>query len=182
MILERWTNPELSRRTCTCEYGLPSCRGKLAGVAKRPRERTQNPQRYDSQLLHRCMAAAPSPALMLMRVCTRQGGWHVWTVTAGWSCGPHSCQTAWSRAPWSWHMGMKWRWGATTASCTCWPWSTGAWFGVITRCAHCCTPLCTMRLRTSTCTHAHTRTARQLTGLQSGVAAVEHLRHRKCRP
>jgi hypothetical protein len=23
---ERWTNPKLSRRTCTCEYGLESCR------------------------------------------------------------------------------------------------------------------------------------------------------------
>jgi hypothetical protein len=25
LVLERWTNPKLSRRTCTCEYGLPSC-------------------------------------------------------------------------------------------------------------------------------------------------------------
>ena len=31
--LERWTNPNLSRRTCTCEYGLQSCRGKSVGVA-----------------------------------------------------------------------------------------------------------------------------------------------------
>jgi hypothetical protein len=58
MLLERWTDPTLSRRTCKCEYGLQSCRGKLASVAKRPRERspTRNPQRYDSQLLRRCRA------------------------------------------------------------------------------------------------------------------------------
>ena len=40
MVLERWTNPKRSRRTCICEFGLPSCRGKSAGVAKRPRERS----------------------------------------------------------------------------------------------------------------------------------------------
>jgi hypothetical protein len=38
MVLERWANPKLSRRTCTCEYGLQSWRGDSAGVAKRPRE------------------------------------------------------------------------------------------------------------------------------------------------
>ena len=38
MGLERWTKPKLSRRMCTCEYGLQSCREKSAGVAKRPRE------------------------------------------------------------------------------------------------------------------------------------------------
>ena len=27
-VLEQWTNPKLSRRTCTCAYGLQSCRGK----------------------------------------------------------------------------------------------------------------------------------------------------------
>jgi hypothetical protein len=45
MVLERWTNPKLSRRTCSPRYGLQSCRGKSAGVAKRPRERspTRNP-------------------------------------------------------------------------------------------------------------------------------------------
>jgi hypothetical protein len=54
--LERGTNPKHSHRTCSCEYGLPSWRGKSAGVAKRPRERspTRNPDRHDSQLLHRC--------------------------------------------------------------------------------------------------------------------------------
>jgi hypothetical protein len=34
IVLERGTNPELSRRTCTCEYGLQSWRGKSAGVVK----------------------------------------------------------------------------------------------------------------------------------------------------
>jgi type IV pilus biogenesis protein CpaD/CtpE len=54
-LLERWTNPKLSRRTCTCEYGLQSWRGESAGVAKRPRGRspTRKPSRYDSPLL-RC--------------------------------------------------------------------------------------------------------------------------------
>ena len=28
-------HPTRSRRTCTCEFGLQSCRGKSAGVAKR---------------------------------------------------------------------------------------------------------------------------------------------------
>jgi hypothetical protein len=32
MGLERWTNPKLSRRACTCEYRLRSCRGKSAGL------------------------------------------------------------------------------------------------------------------------------------------------------
>jgi hypothetical protein len=55
-VLDRGTNPKLSRRTCACEYGLQSCRGKSAGVVKRPRERspTRNPYRYDSHFLHRC--------------------------------------------------------------------------------------------------------------------------------
>jgi hypothetical protein len=48
LVLERWTNPKLPRRTCSCEYGLQSCRGKSAGSAKRPRERspTRNPLRF----------------------------------------------------------------------------------------------------------------------------------------
>jgi hypothetical protein len=41
--LERWTNPKRPRRACTCEYGLQSCRGESAGVAKRPRERSPPP-------------------------------------------------------------------------------------------------------------------------------------------
>jgi hypothetical protein len=42
---EPGTHPKLSRRTCTCGYGLQSWREKPAGVAKRPRERspTRNP-------------------------------------------------------------------------------------------------------------------------------------------
>jgi hypothetical protein len=60
MVLERWTNPKVSRRVCTCEYGLQSCLRKSAGVAKRPRERppTRNPSRYDSQLF--CIAVSPA--------------------------------------------------------------------------------------------------------------------------
>jgi hypothetical protein len=56
MVLERWTNPKLSRRACTCEYGLRYSTRKSAGVAKWPRERspTPNPYRYDSQLV--CIA------------------------------------------------------------------------------------------------------------------------------
>jgi hypothetical protein len=51
MDLERGTNPTLPRRTCTCEYGLPSCRGTSAGVAKRPRRSsTPKSHSYDSQL------------------------------------------------------------------------------------------------------------------------------------
>jgi hypothetical protein len=48
MDLERGKNPKLSRRTCSPRYGLQSCRGKTAGVAKRPRERspTRNPHRH----------------------------------------------------------------------------------------------------------------------------------------
>jgi hypothetical protein len=58
MVLERWTNPKPQRRTRSPRYGVPSCRGKPAGVAKRPRERppTRNPYRHDSQLCRRCPA------------------------------------------------------------------------------------------------------------------------------
>jgi hypothetical protein len=65
--LERWTNPKLSRRTCSPRYGLQSCRGRSAGVSKRPRERfpTRNPNHYDSQLFHRlrCHCGGISPAV-----------------------------------------------------------------------------------------------------------------------
>jgi hypothetical protein len=44
LVLERGTKPKLSRRACTCEYGLQSCRGESAGVAKRPRERISHPK------------------------------------------------------------------------------------------------------------------------------------------
>jgi hypothetical protein len=45
MVLERWTNPTLSRRTSSPRYGLQCGRGKSAGVVKQPRERspTRNP-------------------------------------------------------------------------------------------------------------------------------------------
>jgi hypothetical protein len=45
----------LSRRTCSPRYGLQSCGGKSAGVAKPPHERsaTRNRYRYDSQLFRR---------------------------------------------------------------------------------------------------------------------------------
>jgi hypothetical protein len=48
--LDPWTNPKPQRRACSPRYGVPSCRGTSAGVAKRPRERspTRNPNGYDS--------------------------------------------------------------------------------------------------------------------------------------
>jgi hypothetical protein len=59
-VLERWTKPIRSRRTCSSPwYGLQSCwRGKSAGVTKRPREVIShpNPHQSDSQLVHRCTA------------------------------------------------------------------------------------------------------------------------------
>jgi hypothetical protein len=33
LALERWTHSKLSRCTCSPRYGVPSCRGKSAGVA-----------------------------------------------------------------------------------------------------------------------------------------------------
>jgi hypothetical protein len=43
-VLERWTNPKRPRRTRSLRCGVPSCRGKSAGVAKRsPRSPTRNP-------------------------------------------------------------------------------------------------------------------------------------------
>jgi hypothetical protein len=38
LALERWTHPKPQRRKCSPLYEVPSCRGKSAGVAKRPRE------------------------------------------------------------------------------------------------------------------------------------------------
>ena len=35
MALERWTNPKLSRRTCTCEYGLQSGLERSAGSRRK---------------------------------------------------------------------------------------------------------------------------------------------------
>jgi hypothetical protein len=42
MVLERGTSPKLSRRACIPRYGVPSCRGKSAGVAKRPPQQGQS--------------------------------------------------------------------------------------------------------------------------------------------
>jgi hypothetical protein len=60
MVLERWTTDVRAARVC--EYGLPSCRGEPAGVAKRPREPspTRNPLRDDSQLFRRWQVVADS--------------------------------------------------------------------------------------------------------------------------
>jgi hypothetical protein len=57
-----WTNPKLSRRSCTTvSTGYNSVEGNRR-VAKRPRERspTRNPLQFDSQLLHRCTAGRGS--------------------------------------------------------------------------------------------------------------------------
>jgi hypothetical protein len=80
-------NPKLSRRTCTWAYGLQSCRGESAGVAKRSRELTRNPYpqratiRNDSQLLHRCVPRSISH------------------VAAAAFLGRHSCRTRGMSAP-----------------------------------------------------------------------------------
>jgi hypothetical protein len=44
LALERCTTPKLARRTSSPRYGLQSCRGKSAGVAKRPRELISHPK------------------------------------------------------------------------------------------------------------------------------------------
>ena len=90
MVLERWTNPKLSRRTCTCEYGLQSCSGKSAGVAKRPRERSpaRNPYRFDSQLLYCCMKELRIwPSLVPHAGCVSSG-------VGGVPCQPSSAVSA----------------------------------------------------------------------------------------
>jgi hypothetical protein len=56
MVLERWTHPKLSRRTCTCECGLHSCRGESAGVAKRSRERSSALKSLPSRFASFCIA------------------------------------------------------------------------------------------------------------------------------
>jgi hypothetical protein len=92
MVLERWTHPKLSRRACSLRYEVPSRRGKSAGAAKRPCERspTRNPQRHDSQLFHRCAtfiisgiwlhtgSAATAPARSTLRFSTsaHSVAWH----------------------------------------------------------------------------------------------------------
>jgi hypothetical protein len=64
LALERWTNPKRLRRTCTCESGLQACRGKSAGVAKRPRVSSSAPRNpfYDSHTFPSlCHPTPPSP-------------------------------------------------------------------------------------------------------------------------
>jgi hypothetical protein len=62
MVLERWTNPTLSRRACACEYGLRSRRGGPAGVAKRPRELISHPKSPTVPIRNFCIAAPHSLA------------------------------------------------------------------------------------------------------------------------
>jgi hypothetical protein len=114
MALERWTNPNLSRRTCTREYGLQSCRGKSAGHAKRARERspTRNPYRYDSRDVHRCESTfisasrasacsqSPSPPLNEMRALNV-------TASAATPAAAMRCNSCCARSPCvgsSWHL------------------------------------------------------------------------------
>jgi hypothetical protein len=58
-VLERETNPKISRRACTCEYGLLSCRGESAGIAKRPRERSLTPKSLTSRFAPVFIAVCP---------------------------------------------------------------------------------------------------------------------------
>jgi hypothetical protein len=58
MAVERGATPRIPRRTCSPRYGLQSCRGKSAGVAKRPREPYHPPQ-----------TAPLSPLLIHSSVC-----------------------------------------------------------------------------------------------------------------
>ena len=80
MALERWTNPTLSRRTCTCEYGLQFGGGKSAGFAKQPRELFSHPKSLPgagvggSALLRRIQnidRVLPEPVVRVGRVHTR---------------------------------------------------------------------------------------------------------------
>jgi hypothetical protein len=57
-VLERWTNPKLSRRACTCEYGLQSGGGELGGprVCDLPPE---IPNASIRNCFHRCTPTQP---------------------------------------------------------------------------------------------------------------------------
>jgi pimeloyl-ACP methyl ester carboxylesterase len=61
MALER-CNPKRSRRACSPRFGLQSCRGKSAGVAKRPHERIFHPKPLT--LRFACIAAPGSLLLV----------------------------------------------------------------------------------------------------------------------
>jgi hypothetical protein len=74
LVLERWTNPKLPRRTCTCEHGLQSCRGNRRAsrngrVSDLPPE---TPPAYGSQLLHLCTPLSLSLSLSLSRTCVAE--------------------------------------------------------------------------------------------------------------
>jgi hypothetical protein len=77
MALERWTNPTLSRRTCTCEYGLQFGGGKSAGFAKQPRERSPPPPKSlpltIRTLLHRCTSGKKPLVTLVSSVCVCGG-------------------------------------------------------------------------------------------------------------
>jgi hypothetical protein len=63
-LLERGTNPTRSRRASSSRYGVPSCRGKPAGVAKRLRERSpENPNVATRNFYIRCVSSVASAPL-----------------------------------------------------------------------------------------------------------------------
>ena len=79
MAHERWTNPKVSRRTCARESGQQPCRGKSAGVAKRPQ--SSSPPRNPSPVPSRpflCLACSPEGTHRLFLQMTHgQPGWCV---------------------------------------------------------------------------------------------------------
>jgi hypothetical protein len=71
MALERGTNPKRPRRACSPRYWVPSCRGKSAGVAKRPRERSPripNPTVTIRLLFRRSQLGIPETAHLTGRL------------------------------------------------------------------------------------------------------------------
>ena len=80
MVLERGTNYKLSRRTCSVWYGLQSCRGNSAGVAKRPRELIEisHPKFAPSAPLSACPAAARRGSAAATWRTTSAGGSPGW--------------------------------------------------------------------------------------------------------
>jgi hypothetical protein len=75
MALERWTNPKPQRRTRTRSprYGVSPCRGKSAGVAKRPRE-LSHPKPLPSRFATFAFAAGRAPAARWRFPSQRGGG------------------------------------------------------------------------------------------------------------
>jgi hypothetical protein len=100
-VLERGTHPKLSRRTC--EYGLQSCRGKSAGVAKRASWAISHPEIPNVPIRHFCIAAhrltPPPPCQPQSHAETTSNELNIWTprltVWSGegarsWRCAPLS--------------------------------------------------------------------------------------------